>query len=418
MPKISDSMSYKNIVCPFCSIHCDDINIDVTDNKLSVKNSLVASCKEKFEQYNNKSLNQLSARVDNKSVDNAEAINECKKLIKNSRESIILNSSADVNTVREMLTATANISGIYDHINSDTFLKNIGIFQRKGYMATTLSEIKNKSDVILLFSDSILRKYPRLAQRVLLSNNSFSVNAKKKKIFVIGNKNNVNDCAIKDKRITYINFDNKNIPALLESLSIKSNKTKLSEKIFKDLMLNVSSSSYLSVLWATSELMKHDNCQNILDNLSDYVLEINKKTRAACLPLSGNNGDTSCTQTAGWLTGFPTRLKFTGSYFEYDRDSYNAKDLIKSNNIDLVIHINTISDSKLVLNKKHINIIIGQPSTKYNIEPDVFIPCGIPGIDYKGLIFRTDNVVTLPLSALRNPLYRSANEILREITNQ
>ena len=38
-------------------------------------------------------------------------------------------------------------------------------------------------------------------------------------------------------------------------------------------------------------------------------------------------------------------------------------------------------------------------------------------IDYKGHIFRTDNVVSLPLSAVKVSKFRSAQEILREIIN-
>ena len=82
---------------------------------------------------------------------------------------------------------------------------------------------------------------------------------------------------------------------------------------------------------------------------------------------------------------------------------------------DLVIHINAISDKKLFLDKKQKNIIIGHPATKFNIEPDVFIPSSVPGIDSKGHVFRTDNVVSLPLSRVRIPFHKSAQEILRQI---
>ena len=50
MPKISDSLSHKNVVCPFCSLHCDDLEINVYDNKLSVENNVPKSCAFKFEQ--------------------------------------------------------------------------------------------------------------------------------------------------------------------------------------------------------------------------------------------------------------------------------------------------------------------------------------------------------------------------------
>ena len=49
MPKITDVMTHENLVCPFCSLHCDDIKRDLKDNKLYLKNEVPKSCKDKFE---------------------------------------------------------------------------------------------------------------------------------------------------------------------------------------------------------------------------------------------------------------------------------------------------------------------------------------------------------------------------------
>jgi formylmethanofuran dehydrogenase subunit B len=374
MPKISDATEYKDIVCPFCSLHCDDLKLDIIDNKIFVKSDINESCKDKFERNNSTSVNTVSPKINSKSESFDIVVKRSKKLISESEETLIFNSSSDVNIARELIISTSKINGIFDHINSETFLKNIDIYQRKGFMSTSLSEVKNKSDVIVLFSDNILKNYPRLVERVLAPDNSFSVKANKKKIYIIGN-------------------------------------------IFNELLQKINNSKYLTICWATSELIKNVNCYNTISSISEYVVSINEKSRAACLPLAGNDGDVSNIQTTGWLTGFPSRIKFTGNYFEYDRDLYHGNNLVESNNIDLVIYVNGISNRKLILNKRNKNIIIGHPSTKYNIQPDVFIPCGIPGIDYKGLIFRTDNVVTLPLVDIKIPTYRSAQEILRRILN-
>ena len=419
MPKISDSINLKNIVCPFCSLHCDDISIDVNDNKLSIKNDLLPSCKEKFEKYNRKIFNDQSCKIKGKETSTKKTSDYCKKLINNSNETLILNVSSDVNICREILSSATKINGIVDHINSSIFLKNIGLYQRRGYMATTLTEIKNKSDVIILFSNNMLMLYPRLMEIVLAPKNSFSINPKNKKIYVIGDKkNNIRGCSIKDSRIQFIDFNNKNIPLLIQSFLKKENKTQLNNRVFNNLLENISNSKYLSMLWSTSELIKYKECNQIIYKISEYIVTVNETSRAACLSMSGNDGDASSIQTTSWISGYPARVKFTGSYFEFDSDAYNSQELIESNNIDLVIYINTISNKKLILNSKHKNIVIGQPATRYNIEPDVFIPCGVPGIDYKGHIFRTDNVVSLQLSDIKISKHRSAQEILREITSQ
>jgi len=416
MPKISDSTSLDNIVCPFCSLHCDDISIDVNDNKLSVKNDLLPSCKEKFEKYNRKDFNDQPSKIKGKETDNKKTTDYCRTLINNSNETLILNASSDVNICREILSSASKINAIVDHINSSIFLKNISLYQRRGYMTTSLTEIKNKSDVIILFSNNMLKLYPRLIEMVIAPKNSFSVKPKNKKIFIIGDKkNNLDNCTIKDSRITFIDYKNKDIPLLLQSIINKENKTQLNNQVFNILLKNIDKSKYLTMLWSTSEFIEYKECDQIIHKISEYIVSLNETSRAACLSMSGNDGDASSIQTTAWISGYPTRVKFTGSYFEFDKDSHNSNQLIESNSIDLVIYINTISSKKLILNKKHKNIIIGQPATKYNTEPDVFIPCGIPGIDYKGHIFRTDNVVSLPLSEIKISKHRSAQEILREI---
>ncbi len=395
MPKISDSLTHKNVVCPFCSLHCDDLEINVYDNKLSVKNNIPKSCASKFEQLNLPIYREMPATIKGKPCETKKAYQYSRQLIKESKETIFLNSSVDVNITREALSAASKVNGIIDHINSSIFLKNISIYQRRGYIATSLTEIKNKSDVIIVFSNNLFKTYPRLMEKYLATNDSFSINPKNKKIYVIGKQiSNKKDCGSKDKRITYIDFNNKNISELLTSIE---------------------DCKYLSVLWATSEFNGYKKCDEIIYNISAYVVSLNKTMRAACLSLAGNDGDVSFSQTLGWMSGFPSRIKFTGNFFEYDKDSHNASHLINSGNSDLVIYLNSLSEKKLILNKKNKNIVIGRPFTKYNIEPDVFIPCGIPGVDFKGHIFRTDNVVSLPLSSLRLSHSKSVQQVLREI---
>ena len=416
MSKISDSLNHKNIVCPFCSLHCDDLEIDVHDNKLYVKSNVPKSCAYKYEKLNLPKFKDMVTTVKGKPCEPKKAYQYSKQLIKKSKETVLLNSSSDVNVTREVLSAASKVNAIVDHVNSSIFLKNISIYQRRGYMATSLTEIKNKSDVIIVFSNNLFETYTRLMEKFLATKNSFSVNSKKKEIYVIGNKtSNSRDCNIRDKRITYVDFNNRNITRLLNSFISKKNESSIGNQVFNKLLTSIETSKYLSVLWATSEFESYKECDEIIYNISAYVVSLNKTSRAACLSLSGNDGDVSFTQTLGWMTGFPSRIKFTGNFFEYDKDANNAIQLINSGNSDLVIHLNSLSEKKLVLNKKNKNIVIGRPCTKFNIEPDVFISCGIPGIDFKGHIFRTDNVVSLPLTSLRMSHSRSTQEILREI---
>ncbi len=51
-------------------------------------------------------------------------------------------------------------------------------------------------------------------------------------------------------------------------------------------------------------------------------------------------------------------------------------------------------------------------------EPEVFIPVGVPGIDFPGHMYRCDNVVALPLYQLRKSGLPRAAEVLAAIESQ
>ena len=54
---------------------------------------------------------------------NKKAYQYSRQLIKESKETIFLNSSVDVNITREALSAASKVNGIIDHVNSSIFLK-------------------------------------------------------------------------------------------------------------------------------------------------------------------------------------------------------------------------------------------------------------------------------------------------------
>ncbi|MEK9906225.1 MAG: hypothetical protein VW540_00355, partial [Gammaproteobacteria bacterium] len=99
---MSDSISHKNIVCPFCSLHCDDINLEINDRKISIKSDLPEVCADKYKMFNFKENKISQSKILGKSVDGNKANVYCKKLINSSKETILVNHSSDVNITREI----------------------------------------------------------------------------------------------------------------------------------------------------------------------------------------------------------------------------------------------------------------------------------------------------------------------------
>ncbi len=408
-----------DFICPFCSLHCDDIKVTNKNNNFRVTNISNQKCIQKIEQYNLNKKSIIWPKIKNKKSDFSEVIKKAKNIIKLANEISVLNLGTDMGSIRSMLSFSATHNACFDHINSQLFFNTMNLVQRSGYMSTTLGEVKNRSDVIMIFGNQIIDQHPRIIEKFLLPKNSFAQNVKKRKIYLIGNysKSILNNLK-HDKRIIHINFNIELISLLINSLNDKtySSSLKIKKNIFEELLSNIEKSKYSVFMWTGSDFKKSDNYQTILQSISNYVLHLNKQSRAACLPIAGSLGDTTSNQVATWLTGYPARIKCSNNFFNHDRFSYNVSRLISESETDLVIYVNNFYREKIEINPKIKNIILGHPQSTFSTTPDIFIPVGIPGLDYQDIMFRTDNVVSLALKHIRDINLPTVKSIFDQLT--
>ena len=405
----------KEFTCPFCSLLCDDINVVNTNNQYHVVNLKNKECLKKIESYNINKKSILYPKIFNKPSSLTDALNKSKLLIKDSNEIGILNLGVDMASTRSAINFASQINASFDHINSTYFFDNINVQQRTGYMSTTLAEVKNRSDVILLFGDKIIEKSLRLLERFIFPTSSLFLKKNKKKVFLIGQFSDKITKPLKNNpQVTNVKIKFEQIPQLLKIVNSKegTDNINLSKSLINKLKLSLKKSRYITAIWTSSDFHKTCISDLIINSIDEFILDLNKNTRAACLPISGNHGDTTAIQTTTWLTGFPARIKNIDGFFKHDRQAYNVSKLIRNNEIDLAIYLNCLSLEKIQLNKKMKNIVIGHPGTKCSFSPDVFIPVGIPGIDDDGIMFRTDNVISLPVKSVRELNIPSLKQVL------
>ena len=85
----------------------------------------------------------------------------------------------DIKGTRAALDIIDKYKCIIDHFSSDTYVKNLKSMQETGGFFLTLSELKNRSDTIIIFqsSEDVL---PRLFEKYIFPKNTIN-NLKKKK---------------------------------------------------------------------------------------------------------------------------------------------------------------------------------------------------------------------------------------------
>ena len=283
-------------------------------------------------------------------------------------------------------------------------------------MATSLTETKNRADTVIIFGNEVLTKTPRLIDKVLTPKDSL-FSTSKKEIILIGDFSAKIVKNIKGKgkcNITNIKLDLNLIDDFLKLLAtddLKSLKGLKKSELIK--IKNIlDKSKYIVATWTASDFIKTLNPKKIIAAICKYIVDLNVSSRAACMPISGILADETSSQALTWMTGFPSSIKHIGGTFKHDRNAFNSQKLIDEKNVDVVIHVSTINSGKLKINKDITNIVLGHPNTTFTSTPDIFIPVGIPGIDYEGIMFRTDKVVSVALKKIRDIKLPSTQNIL------
>ena len=404
-------MKNLNFTCPFCSLLCDDIQLEVKENTLKPLNSkcsiLINSLKKK--------INEQFSIINGKKKNISQAINELSFLIKKSKSTLFAGMGTDIKGTRAALDIIDKYKCIIDHFSSDTYVMNLKSMQETGGFFLTLSELKNRSDTIIIFqtSDDVL---PRLFEKYIFSKDTIN-NLKKRKVVFIGSK--VPQFLYKNKKlinVEIIKLDSINLLNFISSIrkSINSKDSEVKDKKIFNLIELLKKTKYGSILWSISEL-QGDVSDLIVNEINLLIQDLNKFTRFSGLSLSGSDHILTVNEVLLWQTGFPIRTSFANGFPIHDIEQFSTKKLLDNKEVDLAIWINSFNEKKIIINKKIKNVLIGIPNHPQKNDVDIFIPVGTPGLDHNSHLLRVDKVVTMPLKKVRNISLQSVEQVLNKV---
>ena len=400
-----------NFTCPFCSLLCDDVQLEIKKNSFKPVNSgcslLVSSLKKK--------INDQFSRVNGKKTNISEAITELSLMIKESKSTLFTGMATDIKGTKAALNIIDKYKCIVDHFSGDSYSKNLKSMQETGGFFLTLSELKNRADTIIIFQ-STGEELPRLFEKYIFPKKTIN-NLKKRKVIFIGTK--VPKFFYKNKKIINFEFIKLDSINLLNFLSSIRNSINFETKEAKDkrilyLLDILKKTNYGSILWNASEF-QNDIGDVIINEINLLIQDLNKFTRFSGLSLSASDHVLTVNEVLLWQTGFPIRTSFANGFPTHDTNQFSTKKLIDNKEIDLVVWINSFNEKSIVINKKIKNVLIGIPSHPQKNNVDIFIPVGTPGLDHNSHLLRVDKVVSMPLKKIRNISLPSVDQILNKV---
>jgi formylmethanofuran dehydrogenase subunit B len=296
--------------------------------------------------------------------------------------------------------------------------------QDSGWITTTLSEVKNRLDLLLVVGSDIETHFPRFFERYIWNPETlFDQDTTQREIIYLGQSPSGQAAYRPDNRsplVIHCKLDK--LPEVVAVLraQVAGNclqaETAAGIEIGKLAALTgkLKQARYGVITWI-AEQWAFPHAELSVQMLCELIMALNKTTRCLGLPLGGQNGQITVNQVCAWQTGYPVRISFGPGYPDYDPYHYSTERLLESEEADALIWISAFDQESLPPVTHIPTVVLGRAGMHFAQTPEVFIPVGTPGIDHAGHTYRTDYMVVMPLCKLRDSGLPSTAEILRAV---
>jgi formylmethanofuran dehydrogenase subunit B len=390
-------------VCPFCGLLCDDLpGPGAVGDTSAWTTKLQALCPRAAAGITGLSGAGASdaARIDGVVVTLDAAIAEAARRITAARRPVIGGLGGDVQAARAALSLGDRVGARLLHRNQFIAQRNLFAQQSRGAMTTTLAEVKQRAEMVVIVGSDVTRVFPRLLERVFTPNPVF-VAAEARRLVLLG-------APLPQRLPAAVGVDSVDCGGLdlFESVAVLRARLRQqplpagadAHEGLTELAQRMADCRYGVIVWAAGDL-DMSGADLLIEQMHQLVMDLNRKTRWAALPLGGNDGDLSANAVATWQTGFPMPIEFAAGRVAYDPfPDYSDADLLL-----WLGALPGVGAAELPgVAAATPQIVIGAPSRAVNLPAQhVFIPVATPGVSASGHLVRTDGVITLYAPAVR-----------------
>jgi formylmethanofuran dehydrogenase subunit B len=414
---VADSALRHNVVCPFCGLACDDLSVAVDGEKISIRDGGCEIGRAGFERVQR----DATPLIDGRAAGLDEAVARAAEILRTSRQPLFAGLAADLAGARAALALAERTGGIIDHAGADGLFRNLRVVQDSGWMTTTLSEIRNHVDFLLIVGPDPISQFPRFYERCVTPRQTlFSASRPVPPVVRLGPRERHAAGPEPGIAVTELPCAIDRLPEAAAALRCLVNGLTLHDADIADVPMaelrrladQLKAARYGVVAW-TAGAFNITGAELLVQSLADLVRDVNHTTRCAALPLGGSDNAIGANQACTWQTGLPLRTSFGSGAPRHDSRLYATSRLTDARDIDALVWISTFQ----ALHPPHAGVptIVISAAEAPERTVKVFIPVGTPGLDHAGAIFRMDAVVALPLVTLRHSRFPSAGDVLDRI---
>jgi formylmethanofuran dehydrogenase subunit B len=385
----------ENATCPACGLLCDDVSAnDVSTN----------TCAKSIAFFT-QPPSASSPKIAGKPATMAQAVARAAEILKASKQPLIACLSTDLAGFRGAYQFATKTKTTLAHMNATSTWRNVKVLQSTGWQTTTLTEVKNRADVIVCIGTDVVKHNPRFFERMIWPKDAMFVDSQKRDIIYLGGKNldTSHGTTPTGKKATVLPCDPAQLPKVTAALhALVAGKTLKAQQIagietsdLANVAERLKQAQYAVLVWVAKDL-DFPHAELTIQQITQTATLLNDTTRAGGLALGGSDGDTTVNYAHTWLSGLAIHEEALPVH-------------------DALVWVNSFSPDKTAPNTHMPTIVLGNPTTKFENEPEVFIPVATPGLDCSGTLFRVDSSVVLPLKKVRENDLPTLGEVLAQV---
>ena len=400
----------KRFTCSGCSLLCDDIIVKSDGLFIS---EVIGAClkgKERFDQVSAKNrITSPLIRKDGelKEVSWDEAIKKTSEILKNSSIPLLYGfSNVSCEAQDAGIKLAQRINGFIDSnasICQGKFLKKA---KKLGINLTTITEIINKGDLIILWGANPAETIPRLLNKLLFSRGKFRMTGREIKTLVIIDPIKTASFRVMGVRdLPLIVEPNKDIDLIrllkeecCSTGSIPSEGVAgIDKNDLKRLLLHLTGAENGVIILGQGVIQPHPD-YDLVEELLELLQLINEKQekgRISLLLMGGHFNMAGFDHVALSSLGEYGKLEFKNNQLVKTEETLISKIQQEDFDCSIIVGTDPISHLPHSLSSKIAKkplILIDNHNTATSHIADVVLPTAITGIESSGLVYRLDQV--------------------------
>jgi formylmethanofuran dehydrogenase subunit B len=400
--------------CPFCPLLCDSFSVAVEADGLALRGSTCSRAMSGLARFGPTVAPAPHPLVDGVACDPQAAIAAAARLLAASRQPLFGGLATDVAGARALYPLACRTGAICDPAGGAALLHGLRALQDRGAFTTTLAEVRSRADLIVCVGSLPSVRYPEFLRRCGMGEGGTA------QIVLLQPASAAPaDPLVDGLEVVRLDGDLFDTVAMLAACvagRLAGHAAGDAAGTLRELATRLHASRYAVLAYEPAQLPPQGAL--IIEALNRIVSTLNRRSRAAALPLGGGDGASTVNAVFTWLSGLPLRTRAAPVGLEHEPLRFDAARLLADRAVDAVLWIASFGTEPAPPATDLPRIVLGHPGLAAAVQGSgtVFIPVATPGIGSAGHLFRTDSSVLMPLRALRDDGLPTVADVLGRLT--